>query len=114
MCFSAANAGFAAGYRAGRHSQLARDRNLYNRPANRGRNAAVGAGAGVGAAAALGDRSNNVFADRDGNVFRRNEDGSWQQRQDGYQIKLRDFNIEAEVVAVRLENIKLRNIIQAF
>jgi hypothetical protein len=80
------NAGFRAGYQAGRRSQVARNQNLYDRPQNRARNADVATAAGArGAVAgrALSDQANNVFADRDGNVYRRTSDGSWQQRQEG-------------------------------
>jgi hypothetical protein len=80
------NAGFRAGYQAGRRSQFSRNQNLYDRPRNRARNADVARAGGAGGAAggmALADQANNVFSDRDGNIYRRNSDGSWQQRQQG-------------------------------
>ncbi len=80
------NAGFRAGYQAGRRNQFARNQNLYNRPQNRSRNAdrsRLAAASSTAEGRSLGEQANNVFADRDGNVYRRNSDGSWQQRQEG-------------------------------
>ncbi len=77
------NAGFRAGYRAGRRDQFVRNQNIYNRAQNRARNADVARAAGAGGGRLAANEANNVYADRNGNVYRRNNDGSWQQRQQG-------------------------------